>query len=147
MEDCNFSNNSAYQGGAIVFQINSTATITNCKFIQNSAHVGAVIVASWNVSAYINTCTLEANTATDTVIYANELVTLHISHSQLIGNECKRGYIMTGFNQTLISFQKSRITSNKGDAIVLSRVSGYLKIIGSHMNDNKGNNMIVSDYS
>ena len=90
MEDSNFYNNSAHQAGAIQIQNNSTATISSCTFIQNSADVGAVIAAFQNASVQMKNCTLKANTATQNVILANGQVTLNVSHSQLIGNECKK---------------------------------------------------------
>ncbi len=118
MQGCILSNNSAHQGGGIELQTNSVATINSSTFTRNSAEHGAVISARWNASAWINNCTMEANVATTYVIAAGDWSTVHIRESELNDNECKGGDVLLGENQTLITFETSRITSNKGKSII-----------------------------
>ncbi len=137
---CTFYNNSArHQGGALVVVYNSTATIRNCSFISNFGEDGVVLMADRNVSLWIHNCTFDTNICSRSIISLSNHIHLHVSDCKLMKNKCKSGDILSGSNQTLVTFQNSQIIRNFGNRIIFIKMNGQLTMIDSNVNNNEGN--------
>jgi hypothetical protein len=120
--DCTFTDNAATgQGGAAVFALGASVSLTNCSFSRNTALSGAAVALQSAARASFTGCAFAGNTASPSAT-----------------GDLGRGGVFAAQDASRVLLQQCRAWGNRADAgsVVALATGGNFTAVGSQLDGN-----------
>ncbi len=117
IDSCNFTGNSATQGGVVFAVEGATVRIDSCTFTENSPGWGGVVYALGDVIVRIHSSNFTENSAAldgdGGVVYAREGVSVRIDSCSFICNSATKGGVVCAKYSVTVTIDTCSFTENR----------------------------------